>query len=71
MKRHFYIILPLLILITPLVVQAQALLSEPSPDPYEPDEADPPWIGNDEIQERSFYPEGDVDKARFRVKAGY
>ncbi len=31
----------------------------------------PPWIANDEIQERSFYPEGDVDYARFRVKAGH
>ena len=42
-------------------------------DPYEPDDpgtGDPPWIANDELQERSFYPEGDVDYARFRVKSG-
>jgi hypothetical protein len=51
--------------ILPLAAQAQ------EPDPYEPDELDPPWIANDEIQERSFYPEGDVDYARFRVKAGH
>jgi hypothetical protein len=49
--------------------QAQA----PGPDPYEPDDpgtGDPPWIANGEVQQRSFYPEGDVDTARFRVKAG-
>jgi hypothetical protein len=40
-------------------------------DPYEPDELDPPWIANAELQERSFYPDGDVDYARFRVKAGH
>jgi hypothetical protein len=51
--------------ILPVAVQAQA------PDPYEPDELDPPWIANDEFQERSFYPEGDVDYARFRIKAGH
>jgi hypothetical protein len=51
--------------VLPLAAQAQ------EPDPYEPDEANPPWIANDEIQERSFYPEGDVDYARFRVKAGH
>lgn len=43
----------------------------PGADPYEPDDIDPPWIANDELQERSFYPEGDVDYARFRVKAGH
>ncbi len=49
--------------------QAQA----PGPDPYEPDDpgtGDPPWIANGEVQQRSFYPDGDVDTARFRVKAG-
>ncbi len=51
--------------ILPLAAQAQ------EPDPYEPDELNPPWIANDEVQERSFYPEGDVDYARFRVKAGH
>jgi hypothetical protein len=46
----------------------------PGADPYEPDDpgtGDPPWIGNDETQQRSFYPDGDVDRARFRVKAGH
>ena len=40
-------------------------------DPYEPDWPDPPWIGNGETQARSFYPEGDIDYAHFRVKAGH
>ncbi len=48
-------------------VQAQV----PEWDPYEPDDTTLPWIGNDESQERSFYPEGDVDYARFRVKEGH
>lgn len=43
----------------------------PGPDIYEPDEENPPWISDDESQNRSFYPENDVDKAKFRVKAGY
>jgi len=51
----------------PTAAQAQT----PQPDPYEPDELNPPWIGNDEVQARSFYPDGDLDKARFRVKAGH
>jgi hypothetical protein len=55
----------------PLPIRAQIQVQTPGPDPYEPDELDPPWIANDEIQERSFYPEGDVDYARFRVKAGH
>ena len=42
-----------------------------SPTPTSPTRLNPPWIANDEIQERSFYPEGDVDYARFRVKAGH
>lgn len=43
-------------------------------DPFEPDDpgAEPaPWIGNSESQSRSFCPEGDVDRASFRVKAGH
>jgi hypothetical protein len=55
----------------PLPIRAQIQVQTPGPDPYEPDELDPPWIANDEIKERSFYPEGDVDYARFRVKAGH
>ena len=54
----------------PLFSSAQ----DPGSDAYEPDDpgtGDPPWIGNDETQERSFYPNGDVDRARFRVKAGH
>jgi hypothetical protein len=50
------------------VVQAER---PPEPDAYEPDDdVEPPWIGQGESQNHSFYPEGDVDKARFRVKAG-
>ncbi|MCL7455533.1 MAG: hypothetical protein M8467_21060 [Anaerolineae bacterium] len=40
-------------------------------DPFEPDETDPMWISNGESQVRWFCPEGDVDRARFRVKAGH
>jgi hypothetical protein len=64
------ILLPFVSWGLPSVVQAQT----PQPDPYEPDDpgtGDPPWIGNGETQVRSFYPDGDVDRARFRVKAGY
>jgi hypothetical protein len=59
------ILISLAFCVLPLRVQAQ------ESDPYEPDELNPPWIANDELQERSFYPEGDVDYARFRVKAGH
>jgi hypothetical protein len=51
--------------VLPVYAQAQG------PDPYEPDELTPPWIANDELQDHSFYPEDDVDHARFRVKAGH
>ena len=40
-------------------------------DAYEPDELDPPWIADGETQDRSFYPEGDLDRARLYVKAGH
>ena len=40
-------------------------------DPYEPDWPDPPWIGNGQTQAHSFYPDGDIDYAHFRVKAGH
>lgn len=56
--------------LVPLLGNAQT----PGPDPYEPDDpdgGDPPWIGNGETQTRSFYPDGDVDYAHFRVKAGH
>ncbi|MBN1136859.1 MAG: hypothetical protein JXM73_09745 [Anaerolineae bacterium] len=42
-------------------------------DAYEPDDpgtGDPPWIAEGETQNRSFAPEGDVDRARLYVKAG-
>jgi hypothetical protein len=55
-----------LLFMAPTHVAAQAC-----GDPDEPDDADPPWIGNGESQARSFCPEGDVDGARFRVKAGH
>jgi hypothetical protein len=65
-KWTLLIVLGLLVAATlPPLAQAQ------EPDPYEPDELDPPWIANDESQERSFYPDGDVDYAHFRVKAGH
>jgi len=45
-----------------------------SGDAYEPDDpgaGDPPWIADGETQNRSFHPEGDVDRARLYVKAGH
>jgi hypothetical protein len=65
MTTILIILISLAFCVLPLRAQAQ------EPDPYEPDELNPPWIANDELQERSFYPEGDVDYARFRVKAGH
>jgi hypothetical protein len=61
----FIVVVLLACCILPLGTQAQ------EPDPYEPDELNPPWIANDELQERSFYPDGDMDYGRFRVKAGH
>jgi len=55
-----------LLFVIPTHVVAQACA-----DPFEPDDSDPPWIGNGESQMRWFCPEGDVDKARFRIKAGH
>ena len=70
MKRHTLIIVALLaVVVLPLPIQAQD--QDPKPDRYEPDEVTPPWIGLEEVQERSFYPEDDVDRARLRVKAGH
>lgn len=64
-KRTLWVLIGLLVAaVLPPIARAQ------SPDAYEPDEGNPPWIANGEVQERSFYPEGDVDAARFRVKAG-
>jgi hypothetical protein len=43
-------------------------------DAYEPDNpgsGDPPWIADGEVQNRSFCPEGDADRARLYVKAGH
>jgi hypothetical protein len=43
-------------------------------DAYEPDDpgtGDLPWIADGETQNRSFCPEGDVDRARLYVKAGH
>ncbi|MBN1657227.1 MAG: hypothetical protein JXA93_02445 [Anaerolineae bacterium] len=66
MTNHKTLIMLILIvsLVAAVGVQAQ------SPDPYEPDEEHVPWIGLGETQARSFYPDGDVDRARLRVKAG-
>ncbi|NLD43839.1 MAG: hypothetical protein GX657_10125 [Chloroflexi bacterium] len=64
-KGTLWVLIGLLVAaVLPPIARAQ------SPDAYEPDEGNPPWIANGEVQERSFYPEGDVDYARFRVKAG-
>jgi hypothetical protein len=44
------------------------------PDAYEPDgpgSGDPPWIGDGESQNRSFFPDDDIDRARLYVKAGH
>jgi hypothetical protein len=45
----------------------------PDADEYEPDDpgsGNLPWIGDGETQNRSFAPDGDVDRARLHVKAG-
>lgn len=42
----------------------------PAGDAYEPDDTDPAPISLGEVQTRTFHPEGDVDRATFRVKAG-
>jgi len=40
-------------------------------DAYEPDGQNPPWLAEGEAQDRTFDPEGDVDRAKFYVKAGH
>ena len=43
-------------------------------DQYEPDDpgsGDAPWIADGEVQNRSFCPKDDVDRARLYVKAGH
>ncbi len=69
--RRVLIGLVLVILLPGSVLRPAALAQAPAPDAYEPDDPNPPWIGLGEAQERSFYPEGDVDWARLRVKAGH
>jgi hypothetical protein len=69
MKKRMLLIMMSLLALTLFALPIHA--QEPEPDPYEPDEVNPPWIANGEVQTRSFYPEGDVDYARFRVKAGH
>lgn len=47
--------------------------STPEPDPrdeFEPDDTQPPPIFLGQIQDRNFYPNGDVDTAVFLTKAG-
>ena len=67
--------LTLLCLLSQLALApARSQAQTPAPDPYEPDDipgGNPPWIADGETQDRSFYPEGDVDKARLYVKAGH
>lgn len=66
MKR--YALLAVVLMLS--VLTTSALAQDPRPDPYEPDERNPPWIAAGETQARSFFPNGDVDKARLRVEAG-
>jgi hypothetical protein len=40
-------------------------------DAYEPDDQVPRFMSVGEVQERNFYPSGDVDRAVFTAKAGY
>lgn len=82
LKRDVIIAVTLMLLAS-CVLYPAAFAQTPTPTPtstplpgdaYEPDDpgtGDPPWIGNDETQNRSFCPEGDVDRARFYVKAGH
>ena len=75
--------LTMLCLLAQLVSQAQTPEPTDTPvatptlipgDQYEPDDpgsGDSPWIADGEVQNRSFYPEGDVDRARLYVKAGH
>ncbi|MBN1661662.1 MAG: carboxypeptidase regulatory-like domain-containing protein [Anaerolineae bacterium] len=63
--KTFIMLILIVSLVVPVSVQAQGS------DPYEPDEENVPWIGLGEAQARSFYPDGDVDRARLRVKAGH
>ena len=73
MKQRWNIIVILLVLsglVLVFVLPTQAM-AQTCEDPFEPDGADVPWIGNGESQLRWFCPEGDVDQARFRVKAGH
>ncbi|MBI4785564.1 MAG: PilN domain-containing protein [Chloroflexi bacterium] len=54
-------------------VSLQEFLPTPTPDlrdSYEPDEAPPKAIAIGETQTHSFYPDGDMDKISFGVKAG-
>jgi len=86
-RRWLTILLIVVLALTLLCLLAQLALSPPTSqaqtpaptgtatpipgDAYEPDEFDPPWIADGETQDRSFYPEGDLDRARLYVKAGH
>jgi hypothetical protein len=73
------LVLTMLCLLAQLASQAQTPepteTATPIPgDAYEPDgpgSGDAPWIADGEVQDRSFCPEGDVDRARLYVKAGH
>ena len=45
-------------------------LHEVGGDPYEPDDYVPQTLSPYEHQERTFFPEGDIDRVEFNVKAG-
>jgi hypothetical protein len=50
---------------------ATSTAAAPSEDIYEPDEVIPAPIAVGETQARSFNPQGDIDRATFRVKGGH
>jgi hypothetical protein len=74
MKQHRWrtiVTLFVLFKLALLLVNPTHVVAQTCADPFEPDEGDPPWIGNGQSQMRWFCPGGDVDKARFRIKAGH
>jgi len=73
--EQFYIISVEEVLVTPTPSSTPTVPPTPSPTPtfdlrdgHEPDEATPAFIQPGESQSRSFYPEGDVDRATFTAQ---
>lgn len=64
---------PTSITATQTATQPSAIIATPEgddTDTYEPDDANPAPIAPDEEQKRTFFPENDIDRVAFRVKAG-